>query len=110
MSDTTTAHRVRNLRRWRVVFAALVAFEVTHAAFEAIEGSALIVVPLFMTVLLTLQICWQTVTIRRLQREARQPDYLLIAAMECEIYGEAFKHDGSPYLGDFHPSDFPPQW
>jgi len=91
----------------RAVLTVFAVTEATFAAHAAASGSMFAVFPLFLMVFLLRQVYLTTVTIRHIRRAARQPDYLVIARLECEIYGEAFRHDGSPYLGDFHPSDFP---
>jgi hypothetical protein len=36
---------------------------------------------------------------RQAREPSRKPDYALIAAMEREVYGETFHHDGAPETG-----------
>lgn len=53
-------------------------------------------------------ICMQTWLIaRREELDRPRPDYSLIAAMEREVYGEAFKHEGAPARSIPPPHPFP---
>jgi hypothetical protein len=46
---------------------------------------------------LVVTMTWQTRVIHRIERANRpRPDYSLIAAMEREVYGETFGHEGAP--------------
>ena len=59
------------------------------------RGSALLAA--IFIVFWTGLICMQTALIHRRERlERPRPDYSAIAAMEREVYGETFEHDGGP--------------
>jgi hypothetical protein len=94
----------------RAVLTVFAITEAIAAVRAAASGSMFAVFPLFLVAFLAREVYLLSTQIRQCVRAACQPDYLVIARLECEIYGEAFRHDGSPYLGDFHPSDFPSQW
>jgi hypothetical protein len=89
--------------RWfRRVLALCVIVNVVFLLLDAIDGGlAAAFGNIIAIALCTVAIVAQTATIRRMDRERLaslqpHPDYSSIAAMEQEIYGETFEHEGAP--------------
>jgi hypothetical protein len=87
----TPQQRRSMLSGWRIGFALNVPLNIFLAlAWGAWWNLAIAAFALMM-------VAWTTRQLRADRRAlARKPDYALIAAMEREVYGEAFRHDGAP--------------
>ena len=101
--------RTKGLRRVRVAQGAVIFFETGGGVFEALRGSAVGVGILAVcTVAVVLAMVWLTGKIRQREYLDRpRPDYSAIAAMEREVYGETFKHDGAPRRSEAAPPTMP---
>jgi hypothetical protein len=97
--------RIRKARKTRALFAGAILCEGFPLAVNLVEGPrfpALLFA--FAAVMFTVNAALQTRLLRRLRREEARlahecrprPDYAAIAAMETEIWGHAFDHDGAP--------------
>lgn len=89
--------RAKKLRRARYGQAAAQTLNAGNLAFEALRGNwFLAAISAVCVVALAVAIWVQTKAIRRREYLDRpRPDYALIARMEREVYGEAFRHEGS---------------
>lgn len=90
--------RAKGMRRVRAGQGAIVLFEIGGAVFETLRGHvAGVLILAACAVAVTLAMLWLTGKIRQREHLDRpRPDYSLIAAMELEVYGQAFRHDGAP--------------
>jgi len=88
---------MRSLRAWRVFLYAAILINLAALILDALAGSVFVVAPVIMITALAVTIRVQTRNRRRREELDRpRPDYSAIAAMEREVYGETFDHDGAP--------------
>jgi hypothetical protein len=89
--------------RWlRRVLAAILAWNLSMGIYNLTMGRLFCLISFACVLGLAGAMTYQTKVIRRVERASRpRPDYSLIAAMEREIYGETFGHDGAPEPGGF---------
>jgi hypothetical protein len=88
--------RAKALRRARYGQVAALTANVGTLAFNLVVSPWVALVPLACIIALALAIWMTTRTIRRREYLDRpRPDYAAIAAMEREVYGETFRHEGS---------------
>jgi len=78
-----------------------------HAAIGSVFG---MIAGAVCVVALAVAIGWTTGKIRQREYLNRpRPDYAAIAAMERELYGEAFEHEGAPEARRVVPPTMPPE-
>lgn len=70
MSDATTTHRVRTLRRWRAVLVPFLLANIALVAYNATRGSVLGIFPLLIAGFVAREIGMLTGLIRRCTRAA----------------------------------------
>lgn len=86
--------RQRRLRRIEI---AILVLGAVFAALDALAGSPLLILAAVIVALMVFSLRLNVRTVRSIKRADRPcPDYSAIAAMEREVYGETFKHDGAP--------------
>jgi hypothetical protein len=96
--------RIRKYRVLRVAATAAVVANVVTFAMNLAIGSLVAILPAVLVIAAVLMAMWETRLISgQRQREAEllrethpRPDYAAIAAMELEIWGRAFEHEGAP--------------
>jgi len=92
--------RTKFTRAARIAMIPFVLLNVGIVAAVAATAGTVAFLNVIAAVFLVLVMCFQTVIIRRIEYQNRpHPDYISIAAMEREIYGESFRHDGTPQDG-----------
>lgn len=85
------------LRAWRVFLYAVLLINVGSLVLDALVGTWFAILPAIMIVGLVAVTRLHAKTIaRREYLDRPRPDYSLIAAMEQEVYGETFEHEGTP--------------
>lgn len=93
MSTATDA--LRRQRRLRVIEIAILILGVADLALTA--GSFMMILSVAVIALMAYSLRVNVRTVRLIQRTHRPwPDYSAIAAMEQEIWGETFAHEGAP--------------
>lgn len=91
---------VRAVRSWRIFNVVTLAFNLLLLTLNAVSGNILAVVNAAAVAILVAAVYVNTRTIHRIQeRDRPRPDYAAIAAMERDIWGETFRHEGAPSLG-----------
>lgn len=83
--------------RWiRRALAVILAWNLGMGSYDLARGYLFGLVSFACVLGLVAAMTYQTKVIRRVERANRpRPDYSAIAAMEREIYGETFEHDGA---------------
>jgi hypothetical protein len=85
------------MRIMRAILVPIAACLAVMAVLDAIVAGLLAILPAVVLVALVVTLRWETGVIRHLREVARpRPDYPVIAAMEREVYGQTFRHDGAP--------------
>jgi hypothetical protein len=83
-------------RVMRAVLALALVWNLALGVFDLSRGHVFGLISLVMVAAVTATMVFQTRVIRRIERQNRpRPDYSAIAAMEREVYGETFRHEGS---------------
>lgn len=90
----------KGLRRTRAFQGTIVLFEIGDATFEMLRGeAAYALIPAVCAVVIALAMLWLTRKIRQREYLGRpRADYAAIAAMERDIWGRSFEHDGAPAM------------
>jgi hypothetical protein len=84
-------------RWWRRFLAVILAWNLGTGIYDLAMGRVFGLISFACVLGLTATMAWQTKTIHRVERANRpRPDYGAIAAMEREVYGETFEHEGAP--------------
>jgi hypothetical protein len=98
MSTDATRERLRSLYLWRVTNYVVVGLECALLAAEAFLLHNLLgaIGAVFAIGIMLLAVRRNARNIAQTQRSLHRPDYALIAAIEREVYGETFRHDGAP--------------
>jgi hypothetical protein len=91
----TTEAKIRLTDAIGAVIAVALVLAISLGVITAIYTRAFPVLSGVLTVIFGLALYAQTCVIGRLERDPK-PDYSLIAAMEREVYGETFDHEGAP--------------
>lgn len=92
--------RLRSLYLWRVTNYVVLAWQCALLGAEVfLFRNALGVIPVIAAIVIMLWAVRRNARrIASARRDLRRPDYSRIAAMEREIYGRAFSHDGAPVM------------
>jgi hypothetical protein len=89
---------VKTLRRTRKFQVGAIGLNVCTLTFNLLLGHYIVaLIPVACIAVLSVAVRVQTGTIRRREYADRpRPDYASIAAMERDLYGETFEHEGAP--------------
>ena len=101
MSTAKPKDRAKPTRWLRRVLAVILLWNLGSGIQELAAGRLFWLVSLAGVLMLAAVMAFQTYVIRRLDRQRLErlrprPDYSSIAAMEEDIYGETFEHEGAP--------------